>query len=367
MRLVVFGLSLSSSWGNGHATLWRGLCRGLAQRSHRTVFFERDVPYYRNHRDCTHVEGSELVLYEDWASIAERARRELDSADAAIVTSFCPDGRAASRLVLERTRGVRVFYDMDTPVTLAALEAGQSPPYLLGEGLGEFDLVLSFTGGRALDELRTRLGARRVAPLYGHVDPEVHRPVPADDAFLSGLSYLGTYAADRQDGVEELFLAPARSARDVTFRLAGASYPDRETWPKNLVHHEHLAPSDHPRFFASSRLTLNVTRGAMARYGHCPSGRLFEAAACGVPLASDWFEGLERFYDPERELFVVRSRDDVRSLLDTSDAELARRARAARERTLAVHTSAARARELEQLLWAPPERPRATAALGATE
>lgn len=351
MKIVIFGLVISSSWGNGHATLWRGLCRALSARSHRVVFFERDLEYYRSHRDTFELEGGKLVLYDEWEAVRADAVRELSDADAAIVTSYCPDGRAASELVLEHTRGRRVYYDLDTPVTLDALERGAPPPYLPLDGLSEFDLVLSFTGGEALRALESQLGARRVEPLYGHVDPDVHRPAPPDSAFRADLSYLGTYSADREGGLEELFFAPARAAPHARFLLAGSMYPNTETWPSNVTHHLHVAPQAHPALFCSSRVTLNVTRATMARFGHCPSGRLFEAAACGTVLASDWFEGLDQFFEPEREIFVAHRREDVLALFETSDRELAHRAQAARERTLACHTATARAERLERLLW----------------
>jgi spore maturation protein CgeB len=353
MKLVVFGLSVSSSWGNGHATLWRGLVRALGARSHHVVFFERDVEYYRYHRDLTTLEHGELVIYDSFDAVLGRAARELQDADAAIVTSFCPDGRLASDLVLERTRGTTVFYDLDTPVTLAALERGALPPYLPAQGLSGFDLVLSFTGGEALELLRTRLGATRVAPFYGQVDPDVHRPATPEDRFRCALSYVGTYSEDRHAAVRELFLAPAATCDNERFLLAGSQYPE-ECFPPNVTRIDHVAPTEHASLYCSSRITLNVTRSTMARFGYCPSGRLFEAAACGAVLATDWFEGLDAFFRPDSEVFVVRERADVLALLASSTRELARRAEAARERALTCHTASARALELERLFWSSP-------------
>src|SRR4051812_22921376 len=198
MRLVIFGLTVSSAWGNGHATLWRSLIDGLTAGGHRVTFFERDVPYYRAHRDVEHLrDGAELVLYGEWEDVRPRALRELADSDAAIVTSYCPDGRAAAQLVAE-AGCIRAFYDLDTPVTFAQLDAGADVPYLPTDGLGAFDLVLSFTGGRALELLRDRLGARAVAPLYGSVDPYVHRPAPPAAEWTGACSYLGTWSEDRQ-------------------------------------------------------------------------------------------------------------------------------------------------------------------------
>jgi spore maturation protein CgeB len=348
MKLVVFGLSISSSWGNGHATLWRGLCRALASAGHHVTFFEHDVPYYRSARDLHALEGGELVLYESFEAVREQAVLELASADAALVTSYCPDGVAASELCRYVERPVRVFYDLDTPVTLAALESGQRPEYLSARGLVDFDLVLSFTGGPALELLRRRLGARNVAPLYGHVDPALHRPVPASERYRCSLSYLGTYAPDRQAKVDELFSAAASALPGERFVLGGAMYPD--PFPANVAHYAHVPPAEHGTFFCSSRATLNVTREAMARLGHCPSGRLFEAAACGVPLLSDWFDGLDRFFEPGREIAVVERHADVQRALGRSDRELQLQAARARERVLAEHTGECRATQLVHLL-----------------
>lgn len=352
MKLVIFGLTVSSSWGNGHATLWRGLWRALARRGHRIVFFERDVPYYAAHRDLTELPGGELLLYPTWAETWSAAERELADADVAIVTSYCPDAIPACDLVLSSPATTRVFYDLDTPITLSRLDAGERVPYLPAYGLGAFDLVLSFTGGRALHRLEDQLGARRVAALYGHVDPDAHRPAETRTAPRADLSYLGTYAADRQHALERLLVEPARQLADRRFVIGGAQYPDEFPWTDNIYFVRHLPPADHPSFYASSRLTLNITRRAMIELGHCPSGRLFEAAACGTPLLADWWDGLDEFYRPGGELLVARTTADAIEAIGSSDAELERMAHAARERTLDEHTSDHRARELEARLEA---------------
>ena len=349
MKLVVFGLTVSSSWGNGHATLWRGLIKGLARRGCTVVFYERDVPYYAANRDIEALTGAELVLYRDWGEIRGRAAADLSDAEAAMVTSYCPDAPAAAELV-QGAVPLSLFYDLDTPVTLARLEAGESVPYLPAEGLGGFDLVLSYTGGGALDALRELLGARRAEPLYGHVDPEVHRPAPPEDRFASDLSYLGTYAADRQPALERLFLEPARRRPELRFVLGGASYPADFPWGDNIWFVRHLPPATHAAFFSSSRLTLNVTRRDMAAMGWCPSGRLFEAAACGTPVLSDSWEGLERFFEPGREILLADTTDAAVAALDLDPEEVARIGRAARARVLAEHTSDHRAAELLALI-----------------
>src|SRR5690606_7680915 len=139
MKLVVFGLSISSSWGNGHATLWRALCRALHRRGHRVVFYERDAPYYRRHRDLAELAGGRLVLYPDWDAVRHDAVRELRDADAAIVTSYCPDALAAAELVHEAP-GVGAFYDLDTGVTLDRIGRGRDVEYIGPRGLRDYDV-----------------------------------------------------------------------------------------------------------------------------------------------------------------------------------------------------------------------------------
>lgn len=355
MKLVIFGLTVSSTWGNGHATLWRGLCRALAARGHDIVFFERDVPYYADHRDLPELPGGRLILYREWDDVRSRAEVEVSEADAAMATSYCPDGPAAVDLILDSRAAIKVFYDLDTPVTLERLQAGLEVPYLSPRGLGEFDLVLSYTGGRALDELRTRLGARRVAPLYGSVDPDVHRRVEADDRFRADLSYLGTYSEDRQARLQELLVEPARQETGKRFLLAGAQYPDDFPWTPNMVFLRHLAPPDHSAFYSSSRFTLNVTRRAMASMGYCPSGRLFEAAACGTPILTDDWPGLAEFFRPGREIVLTGTTEDVRDAMRLTDHERRAIGEAARERALSEHSARTRAIQLEALLERGPQ------------
>jgi len=346
MKIAVFGLTISSSWGNGHATLWRGLVRALVARGCEVVFFERERPFYACNRDLHDLPGAEVVLYPDWPDVLPRARQVAAEADVVIATSYCPDAVAATELAGSSGHALRVFYDLDTPVTLDALQRGEAVSYIGAKGLAPYDLVLSYTGGAALERLRDSLGARAVAPLYGHVDPDLYRPAEAADRFRSDLSYIGTYARDRQQTLERLFIAAARMAPARRFLIAGAQYPDEFPWTANVWFARHLEPSQHPTFFASSRATLNVTRGAMAAMGWCPSGRLFEAAACGATIISDTWPGLDTFFVPGREILTAASAGEVLSVLDRDDSELKAIGRAARMRVLDEHTSAHRAAEL---------------------
>lgn len=350
MKLVVFGLTISSSWGNGHATLLRGLFRALARRSHEIVFFERDVPYYAVNRDQTEFDYLRWHLYSDWRQAAPIAIAELRDADVGMVTSYCFDGIAASDLVLSSLASRRVFYDLDTPVTLARFERGEALSYIGARGLADFDVVLSYTGGAALERLQQKLQAKQVAPLYGSVDPEIHHRVEARPQYKADLSYIGTYSSDRQAMLERLFIASAGQLRGRRFVMAGASYPRGFPWSPNIFFVRHLPPEEHSAFYSSSRITLNVTREPMARMGYCPSGRLFEAAACGAPILSDNWEGMDTFFLPGAEILIAESTEAAIGAISLSDNELAKISDAACARVMGCHTADQRARELERIL-----------------
>lgn len=350
VKLVVFGLTMSSSWGNGHATLWRSLAKGLARLGHSLTFFERDVSYYQLHRDLSEMPNGRLVLYRDWQTARADAREELLTAGAGLVTSYCPDARAATELLFESRVPIRAFYDLDTPVTLSRVLTGDTVPYLPANGLGEFDLVLSFTGGSALRSLETHLNARVAFPLYGSVDPDTHHPVRPQSRFSADLSYLGTYSADRQHALTQLMLRPAIRTPQRRFLLAGSLYPPDFPWTTNLFYLPHVAPPEHAAFYCSSPLTLNVTRAPMVESGWCPSGRLFEAAACGTPALSDAWPGIEDFFEPGREILLARNTEEAERCIARPPADLRRIGEAAKRRALSEHTGLARARQLMDTL-----------------
>jgi spore maturation protein CgeB len=345
LKISIFGLTLSSSWGNGHATPYRALLRALDRMGHQVVFYERDVPYYAKHRDFAQTDFCCLVLYSKWDEVCGQARADASESDVVIHASYCVEGARIIDELAEVSGPLRVFYDLDTPITLEKLAAGGTE-YLRADQVPGFDLYLSWCGGGILVEIENRWGARKVLPLYGCVDPEVHARVTVPEQYRCTMSYMGTYAADRQQKLEALLLEPVRRRPNDVFVLAGSMYPPGSEWPTNLRRWEHVSPHDHPALYSSSRFTLNLTRDSMARGGYCPSGRLFEAAACGTPIISDWFEGLDQFFTPEEEIFVVRNTEDVLRALDTADEQVAGVAEKARHRTLNEHTGDRRAAQL---------------------
>ena len=342
MKITLFGLSLSSSWGNGHATPYRAILRALHRLGHRVTFYERDVPYYALHRDFLQWEYCNLKLYSGWDAIRVEALAEAAASDVVMTASYVPEGARIADELLGLDGPLRVFYDLDTPVTLQQLKQGDLE-YLRAEQLRHFDLVLSWTGGGALDALVRDYGVKQARPLFGCVDPDIYRPVAPRPGLRCELSYMGTYAADRQSKLESMFLEPARRRPAWRFLLAGPLYPAEWQWPQNVQRMEHVSPADHAALYCSSRLTLNLTREAMAASGYCPSGRFFEAAACGTPIVTDWFPGLESFFEPGVEVLVAHDAEEVLHGLDRSDVDLRGMARRARERTLEEHTGYQRA------------------------
>lgn len=345
MKITIFGLTLSSSWGNGHATPYRAILRALNRQRHTVTFYEKDVDYYRRHRDLPSADFCKIVLYPEWDEVRAGAMREAAESDAVIVGSYCPEGQRIADEVLALDRPVRVFYDLDTPVTLGKLANGGAE-YLRRDQMPEFDLYLSFTGGQILRNLERDYGVHRAVAIYGCVDPDVHCRGEIRPDYKCDLSYMGTCAADRQQKLEELFLEPARRMPQRIFVLAGSLYPWDFPWPQNVHRFEHVSPHEHPAMYSSCRATLNLTRDEMARSGYCPSGRFFEAAACGTPVLTDWFDGLDTFFEPGEEILIVNTTDDVIAALRMEPNDLSRLAARARERTLAEHTGDNRAREM---------------------
>jgi spore maturation protein CgeB len=345
LRVVVLGLSLSSSWGNGHATTFRALLKAFAARGHDVLFLERDVPWYAAHRDLSDPDYCRLAFYTSLADL-ERYRDAVANADAVIVGSYVPEGVAVGRWVQSAARGVVAFYDIDTPVTLAKLERGDYE-YLAPDLIPDYDVYFSFTGGPTLDHLMGHYGSPAARALYCSVDPDAYPPLDAEKRW--DLSYLGTYSADRQPPLDRLLLEPARCAPHLKFVVAGPQYPADIAWPENVERIDHVPPSEHPAFYAASRYTLNITRADMIRAGFSPSVRLFEAAACGTPIVSDMWDGIETLFEPDREIILARDAEDVLALLVQGGEDQRRRlAAGARQRVLAQHTAAHRACALEE-------------------
>lgn len=346
MKIVILGLSITSSWGNGHATTYRGLVRELEKRGHEVTFLERDQPWYASSRDLPDPPYGTTVLYGSLDELRDSHVQTVRDADLVIVGSYVPDGVRVGEWVQDEAEGLTAFYDIDTPVTLAKMTRGDFE-YLHPRQIPGYDLYLSFTGGPTLKRLQREYGSPRARALYCSVDPELYFPERAPLQW--DLGYMGTYSDDRQPSVNAFLLEPARHEPGRKFIVAGPQYPGTEQWPANVTHQPHLPPAEHRAFYNSQRFTLNVTRKDMIAAGWSPSVRLFEAAACGTPIISDRWPGLESLLVPHQEILLVdRTADVLEILRRTGEDERLRIAERARERILAEHTAAHRAAEVEQ-------------------
>ncbi|GAB6060045.1 CgeB family protein [Desulfonatronum parangueonense] len=344
LKITILGLSITSSWGNGHATTFRGLVKELDKAGHAVTFLERNVPWYSGNRDLPNPEYCRLVLYEDLAELQGAHAETIRTADLVIVGSYVPEGVEVCAFVIRQARGVKAFYDIDTPVTLARLENNDCP-YLATDQIARFDLYLSFTGGPTLELLERKYGSPAARALYCSVDPDFYYPTPAPMRW--DLGYLGTYSDDRQPPLERLMLDAARSWPEGRFTAAGAQYPQSVQWPENLRYLPHVPPDEHRDFYCSQRYTMNITRSDMIRSGYSPSVRLFEAGACGVPIISDYWQGLDELLAPGKEILISHSAADTLAFLkEIPEEERTRIGHNAREKILAKHTARQRAREL---------------------
>jgi spore maturation protein CgeB len=348
MRMAFLGLSITSSWGNGHATTYRSLIRELVARGHEVLFLERDVPWYAENRDMPKPPYGCTELYGSFEDLQARFTGAVREADFVLVGSYVPQGVDVGKWVTSTARGVTAFYDIDTPITMAKLERSDYE-YLRPELIPRFDLYLSFTGGPILDHIERHFGAPVARVLYCSVDSTVYHPESYPPKW--DLGYLGTYSDDRQPALENVMLDPARRWPEGSFIVAGPLYPEDIDWPSNVERVTHLPPAEHRRFYNSQRLTLNLTRADMRRAGYSPSVRLFEAAACGTPILSDRWRGLESIFEIGSEILVTTSAGDTLACLrDMALDELAAIGRSGMKRVLAEHTAAQRAAQLESYI-----------------
>ena len=344
LNITILGLSITSSWGNGHATTFRAIVKELNKAGHHVTFLERDVPWYASHRDLAQPDFCRLFLYKDLEDLNQNYADYVKSADLVIVGSYVPEGVEVGRWVCKTAKGIKAFYDIDTPVTLAKLER-QDYEYLSPDLIPAYDLYLSFTGGPTLRLLEDKYGSPCARALYCSVDPALY--FPEDIEKNIDLGYLGTYSDDRQPPLERLLFDAAKQWAGGRFTVAGPQYPESIQWPKNIQYIHHLPPAEHRGFYNSQRFTLNITRADMIKAGYSPSVRLFEAAACGVPIISDYWDGLDTVFELGTEIFVSRSGTDTLSfLLDLPESERIAAGERARQRILSAHTARHRAEEL---------------------
>ena len=345
MKFVIIGLSVTSSWGNGHATTYRALLKELKALGHDILFLEKDVPYYAGNRDMPNPEFCRLGLYKTNEELKQDYATEVAEADVVIVGSYVQQGVEVGNWAIQTAKGITAYYDIDTPVTLAKLER-KDYEYIDPDLISKYDLFLSFCGGPTLDLLENKYGSPMAKPLYCSVDPDHYHPEDNDLKWQMG--YLGTYSDDRQPSLNELLIKSARQAKDFKFVVAGPQYPQEIEWPENVERIDHLPPAEHRSFYNSQKYTLNVTREDMIKAGYSPSVRLFEAAACGVPIISDYWDGIDSIFEIGKEILIAKNSSEVLEYFkNISEEERKQLGENARQKVLDHHTAKARAKELE--------------------
>ena len=346
LDIVIIGLTITSSWGNGHATTFRSLVKELDKRGHKVSFLEHDKPWYASQRDLPHPPYCKTHLYPSVEVLKQQYAETVKEADLVIVGSYVPEGIGVGEWVNKTAGGIRAFYDIDTPVTIAQVQKG-SCDYLSKELIPKYNLYLSFSGGTVLDFLEREMGAQQALPLYCSVDPDLYYPEESTQREYD-LGYMGTYSDDRQPPLDKLMLEAARQWQEGKFIVAGPQYPSSIEWPANVERLEHLPPAKHRHFYNQQRFTQNITRADMIRMGYSPSVRLFEAAACGTPIISDFWEGLDSFFSFGDEILVSYSAaDTLQFIREMSEKERKEIGERARTKVLNLHTAAKRAEELE--------------------
>ncbi|MFL5897097.1 MAG: glycosyltransferase [Solirubrobacterales bacterium] len=352
MKIAIFGSSLVSAYWNGACTYYRGIVRALDARGHQVTFHEPDAFDRQAHRDIDDPAWAEVVVYEPADERAVRAAVAA-AADADFVVKASGVGvydevLEAAVAELEGPRA-RIFWDVDAPATLAAMEGDPENP--LRGLIGGYDMVLTYGGGQPVINRYTALGARSCTPIYNALDPATHHPEPPRAQLACDLAFLGNRLPDREARVEEFFFGAVEALPHRSFLLGGNGWEERVAGLPNLRYLGHVPPGDHNALNRSALAVLNVSRESMAANGWSPATRVFEAAGAGACLITDEWEGLEEFLTPDEEALVARDGGEVAELLDGLDRERARMiGEAALERVLAEHTYDRRAEQVEAIL-----------------
>jgi spore maturation protein CgeB len=358
-RIAFFGSSLISAYWNGAATYYRGLLRALAARGHRITFYEPDAFERQRHRDIPDPDWASVVVYAgDRVSAAEAALAEAAGSDLVVKASGVGVYDQWLEMHVPELAGAATrvaFWDVDAPATLERLASDPWDPF--HALVPAYDIVFTYGGGAAVVSRYLGFGARRCVPIYNALDPATHFPAAPDPRFAGALGLLANRLPDREARVEEFFVEVAERMPDRSFVLGGSGW-DSKVLPRNVRYVGHVYTGDHNAFNASCLAVLNVNRDSMARFGHSPATRVFEAAGARACIISDAFAGVEEFLLPDREIVVARNGAEVARRLAALDATEAREiGLRAHARVLAHHTYAQRALETERALQTLAEEP----------
>ncbi len=350
LSIAFFGSSLVSSYWNGAATYYRGLARALNQRGHRMTFYEPDAYDRQLYRDMENPEWADVVVYPASEEGVYRSLETAMGADLIVKASGVGvfDELLEKEVLLLKGEGRQIiFWDVDAPATLERI--GNNPKDPFRRLVPQYDLILTYGGGNPVVTAYRSFGARECIPIYNALDPETHFPVPSDPRFKVDLSFLGNRLPDRERRVEEFFLSVADRLPGMKFLLAGSGWGDKER-SDNIAYLGHLGTREHNAFNCSPMAVLNISRESMARNGFSPATRVFEAAGAGACMITDRWEGVEQFFEPEKEIYVAGSGDEVAAVMESlTPLKAAAVGARALARVRAEHTYAHRARQFEAI------------------
>jgi len=352
LKIAFFGSSLVSAYWNGAATYYRGIVRALHERGHQVTFYEPDAYDRQQNRDIDDPDWAKVVVYEATEEAARKCLAQA-AAEADMVVKASGVGvfdELLEREVLQLKTDDRlvVFWDVDAPATLDRVHHNPSDPFL--PLIPQYDLILTYGGGDPVVNAYQALGAKLCVPIYNALDTATHFPVAPDARFACDLAFLGNRLPDREARVDAFFLKPAALQPEKKFILGGSGWGDKPL-TDNVAYLGHVYTHEHNAFNCTPKAVLNISRESMARYGFSPATRVFEAAGAGACIITDYWEGIDFFFEPGKEILVARDGAEVAAILAELTAEKAKAiGQAAYEKVLSAHTYSHRVEQLEALL-----------------
>lgn len=352
LHIAFFGSSIVSAYWNGAATYYRGIVKALHKMGHQVTFYEPDIYERQKHRDIEDPEYCEVIVYEkDEVNLRALLRKAQEESDIIIKTS----GVGAFDEFLEREiptlkkkSNAIIYWDVDAPATLERMRENPEDPFR--EDVGRFDCVLTYGGGNPVIDTYKEFGAKRCVPIYNALDTDTHFPVDAETKFEASLNFLGNRLPDREDRVKEFFMEPARALPDQKFIIGGSGWADFDL-PSNVDYVGHVYTKDHNAFNCSPMAVLNISRNSMASYGFSPATRVFEAAGAAACLITDYWKGIEEFFEPDTEILVAHDGNEVVKIISELTPERAKEiGKAAYKKVLEKHTYEHRADLLGKVL-----------------
>lgn len=350
LNIAFFGSSIVSAYWNGAATYYRGIVKALHTMGHQITFYEPDIYERQKHRDIEDPEWCNIKIYPPDEGVLRELLLEASGADVIIKAS----GVGAFDCLLEQ-EVVRlkeedklvIFWDVDAPATLDRIQNDPQDPFR--DLIPKYDFILTYGGGQPVIDAYESFGSKKCLPIYNALDTDTHFPVQPVSKYKSALAFLGNRLPDREQRVETFFLKPAKQLPHYQFLLGGSGWGDKNL-PSNVTYTGHVYTKDHNAFNCTPTVVLNISRDSMAHYGFSPATRVFEAAGAGACIITDYWEGIDNFFEPNKEILIARNSDEVIQLMKALTPEKAKKiGTAAYKKVLSTHTYKHRAYLLESV------------------